>query len=55
MKARHGCTAAAAAVQAVSLTASGSPVGSRQLPPATVEQLEAFFDKQLAQVSGWCY
>eukprot|EP00775_Hariotina_reticulata_P008232 gene8232-8422_t len=38
--------------KAVSLTAGGSPVGSRQLPPATVEQLETFFDKQLAQVSG---
>lgn len=29
-----------------------SPVCSRNLPPATVEQLEAFFTGQLAQVSG---
>jgi len=39
-------------LQAASLSGNSSPVGSRQLPPATVEQLEAFFDLQLAQVSG---
>jgi hypothetical protein len=37
--------------QAASMSGS-SPVCSRALPAATVEQLEAFFQGQLAQV-GW--
>jgi hypothetical protein len=36
-------------LQAASMS-GGSPVCSRNLPPATVEQLEAFFQGQLAQV-----
>eukprot|EP00878_Enallax_costatus_P000521 GHUV01000616.1.p1 GENE.GHUV01000616.1~~GHUV01000616.1.p1 ORF type:complete len:437 (+),score=146.12 GHUV01000616.1:1904-3214(+) len=34
------------------MSGSGSPVCSRRLPPATVEQLENFFESQLTQVSG---
>lgn len=37
--------------QASSFTA-GSPVCARQLPPHTVEGLQAFFEHQLAAVSG---
>jgi hypothetical protein len=38
--------------QAASIAGSGSPVCSRRLPAATVEQLENFFENQLTQVSG---